>query len=811
MSIRQRGIPTLSRALESCYKGRVTTVRSTVARLFSGSSPFNISELRNNSTHFVAIGADWKVEPISRGTGSSLSIVRVSCGNTVVLAQVLRRDGSGPLPPRFSHGVRGVNVHVDYKENYFATGKFPPVFDRREMSVSSREQRISLQIRKIMESVIVPEAKSVNDIWIKLSVLSADEACDGEIVGINAASVALALSPEISWYGPVGAVRVIFDKDKNNNLSPVPSIRYVSSTKSEDCCDGDESQSGSYQPGSMVVVCSKNGFISIRGDSEELPSNTLKDGIELGYRTIRDTLLDYQLTYAGGKAEERKDNRVITLQGADPAAARRMQHDINGLVSRYYEVYSDSPGSFNDYVQKTIKPKIKEICTSQGRWRSETSRVKGSGCTTMEDIDHVSVASAERLLKDQFWSDGKRPDGRQLLDILSDSVNVGNLPSCHGSSIYSVRGTSVATAVTCGSLSSIQNVENTIFGLEMSRITSLCTFTQDWTRTRNRGYDVDASDYIVSTFSRLIPTINEIPFAFRVNTEILSSDGCHMSPCINGAYAALQNLGLMLKKPLGSATVGLTCKKTPIFLDGEEYQANIDEHGTCDKQSIDGYKVLVDPSGIESVALDATFVCSGTGSKLSSWAYLSNRPVDVTLEILCKMIDIGLKSQKSRLKNMGEILKCQNPPQSRFGEISVHPATLPKLRLDRGAILENIEATTGGKIHLYDNGLLKLFAPSPERYGQLEDAIMQAAGANLVPGRVYKAKVTTIKDFGAFVELPGSDIEALLHISEISSKRITSVEDELKISQEVDVLFQGRDKLGNLRVSTKAVSQEKKK
>ena len=172
------------------------------------------------------------------------------------------------------------------------------------------------------------------------------------------------------------------------------------------------------------------------------------------------------------------------------------------------------------------------------------------------------------------------------------------------------------------------------------------------------------------------------------------------------------------------------------------------------------------------------------------------------------MIDVALKSQKSRLKSLSNVVKGKSHHKAKFGRLSVHPATLPKLQSDKGAILNEIENQTGGKVHVGEDGLINLFAPSSSQYESLEDAVVQAAGANLVPGRIYKARVTTIKDFGAFVELPGSDIEALLHISEISSRRIASVEDELSLKQELDVLFQGRDKMGNLRVSLKGAADK---
>jgi polyribonucleotide nucleotidyltransferase len=170
--------------------------------------------------------------------------------------------------------------------------------------------------------------------------------------------------------------------------------------------------------------------------------------------------------------------------------------------------------------------------------------------------------------------------------------------------------------------------------------------------------------------------------------------------------------------------------------------------------------------------------------------------------MLKSMFDQSFEAQNDHKRNMAKILRGQKQKtRAKFGETSIPPSTLPKLLSDN--TLQQIEETTSGKIYVRDDGVIKLFAPSIEQYTALEDAITSAAGSHLVPGRVYTAQVATIKDFGAFVTLPGSDIQALLHISEISPERIASVEDELSPGEEIQVKYLGRDHLGNLRVSKK--------
>jgi polyribonucleotide nucleotidyltransferase len=142
---------------------------------------------------------------------------------------------------------------------------------------------------------------------------------------------------------------------------------------------------------------------------------------------------------------------------------------------------------------------------------------------------------------------------------------------------------------------------------------------------------------------------------------------------------------------------------------------------------------------------------------------------------------------------------------SKFGDMAIPKSTLSKVIGKDGQVLRHIEEQNRGKVWIDNEGNCKLFAPTPEEYRALQEALMLAAGSRLIPGRSYKGHVTVIKDFGAFVKLPESNIDALLHISEISHDKIKAVEDVLQEGQEIQVQFLGRDQVGSLRVSRKAV------
>lgn len=809
MDYTRRGILALARTLGK-KRTWVKAEDSIIQRRFISHDKSDVVTNGSRKLGFHALGAVWSIEPVPVATSGGLSAVRVSCGDTVVLAQLHTIDDSGPMyTSRPFRASRMPTVSVEYKEHYHAKGKFPPVFDRKETLITFRERRIAAQIQNAVESMIVPESHSKQHVWMKLSVLSSHEDCDSEIVAINAASTALALSPDIKWYGPVGAVRIFFQNEDDNRVSCHVSLRASHESAEGYVKDNYGNATTTDEPSSMMVIGTQNGLVYACGHSREINPKYVKEGLQVGHTAICEQLLAHQLEFSEAKTGTGKGTGQIVLRGADPAAARRIQDQVDTLIAYYLESsYSKGIARFEDYMQSTLVPNIKDFCSGQGRWRSQASRIKGSGCATIDDVLYVSKASIENNLNRRFWKNGTRPDGRTLSDILPGSVETGGLPLCHGSSVYSAGGTSIITAVTCGSLSEASNTEYTISGSTPNRVSSLCVLNESKAHRNTRVHDLNVSNLLTSTFSRILPETTDLPFAFRISTEIIDIDGCLLSSCVNGAAMAMKNIGVRLQHPLGSATVGLASDSPERYFDGEEQTASFNDRGLCEKPKMGAYSLIVDPSGLESFGVDATLTTSGSSSKLSSWTFECNKPIDISLEMTYHMIDLALKSQKSHVKNLGSQMKGQDLSRPKFGQLIVHPATIPKLQNERGVILRDIEAKTGGIIHVEDNGQLKLFAPSSTQYEMLEEAIVQAAGANLVPGRVYKAKVTTIKDFGAFVELPGSDIEALLHISEISSKRIVSVEDELSMLQEVDVLFQGRDKMGNLRVSLKAATDK---
>lgn len=737
-------------------------------------------KFRLRETSFRAVDSDWKIEPLPTtfADGSCM----ITCGETVVLATVMvSAPRAGGKPFRWNDRSNG-KVSVDYKEKYYAAGRIPPPFHKREVAMRENEMVISSRIQNMLQSTVV----SSNDIELKISVLSADRAYDPEVVAANAASVALATAPHIPWYGPVGAVRVVF---RGNEC--VPSMKMG--------LNGD----------SMLVACSKDGVLHVSGQScQGVSPKQIVKGLEIARGVIDKSLLKYQMEYSGITRVD-QDQHVCVAR-ADPAAARRMYSDV---LTRVQKFFNDSPVHIYDlskYAEDHIKPSVKEKCSQEGRWRSEQARIPGTGCATAGDLEFSLGAAVEEMVTSHLSS--KRCDGRKSKEILKGSFQLGSLPLSHGSSSYKAGHTMVMNAVTCASLQEQTHLQHTIHGSHSNRLSNLYS-SNHHSRPEGRyggphfmREDMVHAAFIESAVTPSLPSEEDVPFSFRTNVDIINIDGSVLSTSLNGVSSALQNIGLSLQFPVVSSTVGLSCTYNHSPRRGETHMVDVDgETGSCMiLNDPEKYVCVTDPTGLESLVLDAELVVGGSDKKASAWRFQTLRPTKVSIDMMKCLIDQSFEGQKDHKRNMAKILRGQKQKtRAKFGETSIPPSTLPKILADKGNVVQQIEETTGGKIYVRDDGVIKLFAPSIDQYVALEDAITSAAGSHLVPGRVYTAQVAMIKDFGAFVILPGSDIQALLHISEISPERIASVEDELSPGEEIKVKYLGRDSLGNLRVSKK--------
>lgn len=761
------------------------------------------------------------------------TLVRVTQGGTVVWASMKERaDGRA-----VSRGI----LAVDYKERSFARatlgkgsnaregpGLGAGRHDRRvETVMTDAERWVASRIQRLLEAAIVGVSPK-RRLSVKFTVVSAGGE-DPELVAVNAASAVLGASG-VAWYGPFRAVRVALS-------SAGPAI-----AQKDEVAD------------SMVVVCDWQGHVMYMRGAASTPQTL--DEVVAGVRVAQE-YIQTQIEEGGLEAAEEVGGKTLSLPGADPAAGRRIIDQVARMLESYLaslgSAWAASLDDVTHHIESVVKPGVMEDLQRQGRWRHEASRIKGSGCVTMQDLDYTIASTLQNLLRGAIRArdvegEGTGGDGR---DDTSGIVEVGHIPASHSSSMYTAGGTVVISAATCARhvgegvepVAIPPSGEPTIVAgiTDDARVSSVFLTCSHGTSTgSNSGPVIGSNDYddleraafVRVAVSGMLPLQEVLPFAIRTNTEVLISNAVagigSLSAAVNGMSAAL-NLSLLAnhtgsnrykKRAKGTlwtaAAIGLSYRYPPGSLDGEERHLPLNKHGWCVPPSIDGYDVLRDVSGMASLVTDAELTIAGSahgkGRTMSAWALNCHAPTRITHTMIRHGISEAMDAQESRRKELAQAIRRPSGAPRReqhavFGELAVSTASMPKLLADKASILRRIEDNTGCLVHVKEPGMLCLFAPSSDAYAMLEDQICAAVGAFLVPNRVYKATVKAVKDFGAFVSLPRCDVEAMLHISEVSQERIASIDDELAVGDVIDVVFLGEDSQGGLRVSKRRATR----
>lgn len=769
------------------------------------------------------------------------TLLRLTQGDTVVLASMRERaDG---------RAASGGILAVEYKERSFARAsssagrrsRFGPVagagrHDRRvETVMTDMERCVASRIQRVLEAAIVgvPPKRRVS---VKFTVVSAGGE-DPELVAVNAASAVLGASG-IAWYGPFRAVRVAFSSD---------GAAVVHADEMHD---------------SMLVVCDWRGHVMyMRGvaSTPRAPDQVLA-GLRLAQEYIQAQTAACS-THGAGR-DEVLNGETLSLPGADPAAGRRILDQVEAKLGSYLaSLGSTEGGSLNDvthYIESVVKPEIMEDLQRQGRWRHEAARIKGSGCVTMHDLDYTIAGALQNILRRSIparnvGDEGKGEDGG---DDVSAAAEVGHIPAPHASSIYTAGGTVIESTVTCVRYvaegmepAAIPTPDDgpTIVAdfAEDARVSSVFLTCSHGTRagpnpssTNGAGdfHDLERAAFVRDAVSGMLPPPEVLPFAIRTNTEVLSCDAVAgigtISAAVNGMSAAVSmsllanHTGSNRYKKRAKATswaaaaIGLSYRHPPGSLDGEERDLSLNKQGWCVPPAIDGYSVLPEVGGMASLITDAELTIAGPahgeGRSISSWVLHCHAPTRITHAMICDGITVAMDAQEGRRTELARADRGPGKAPRRkqhavFGDLAVSTASMPRLLADKASILRRIEENTSGcLVHVKEPGLLCLFAPSSDAYAKLEDQLCAAVGAFLVPNRVYKATVKAVKDFGAFVSLPRCDVEALLHISEVSQERIASIEDGLAVGDVIDVVFLGEDSQGGLRVSKRRVTRPAK-
>ena len=667
----------------------------------------------------------------------------VTQGESVVLATAV----ASPDP---KEGIDFFPLTVDYREYAYAGGRIPGGFIKREGRPSEREILTSRQIDRPVRPLF-PEGFR-NETQVIVLVFSADKENDPDVIGINAASAALALS-DIPFGGPVGAVRV---GQVNGEFMVNPTY-----TERRDSAIN------------ITVVATKHGIVMVESGSSEVSEETVIGAIEFGHEEIKKIIAGIeQLVELAGKPK-----REVTAPEFDTVYYSALRAKVGDRLADALDT-KKHPKADSYALVKQIKTELAaEFADSENAVEEKKKLAK------------YFEALRENIFREQVTKERIRPDRRAFDQIRPITIEVGVLPRTHGSALFTRGETQALVTATLGTSDDSQRLE-TFEGEQKKRFMLHYNFPPfsvgEVGRMTGVGRrEVGHGALAERAVSAVLPSEEDSPYSLRVVSDILESNGSSSMASVCGASLALMDAGIPLKSAVAGIAMGLV-------KEGEEYAILTDIAGAEDHYGDMDFKVAGTRKGITALQMDIKI--SGITGQIMREALEQARHGRL---FLLDTMDAALNGPRD--------IKSKYAPQIRTLQIPTDK--IRDLIGPGGKTIRGIIEATQVKIDVDDTGRVNVASSDEEG---LKEALAMINDLTAVPeiGKTYLGKVVRLAEFGAFVEIfPGTD--GLLHVSEIAEHRVKDVKDELREGDQVLVKVLGVE--GNrIKLSRKALLREQR-
>lgn len=666
--------------------------------------------------------------------------VLVRYGETVVLvtstASKEAREGMDFFP-----------LTVDYEEKMYAVGKMPGGFLRRE----GRPGNSAILNARLIDRPIRPlfDKRCRNDIHVMATVLSVDYDNAPELCGMLGASASLGIS-DIPWDGPIAGVRV-GRIDGKFVINPTQEQLKVSTLN-------------------ITVAGSETAILMVEGGAQEAPEEDVLDAIMFGHETIKE-LVAFQKKII---EEVGKLKRTLIF----PEIPEEIKTAIYAYAERPLKEAIFNPDKLTreahmEEVRKEAETHFKEIYPE-------------NGSDITECLNHLT----KEIVRHMISVDKIRPDGRALDEIRPISCEVGLLPRVHGSALFTRGQTQALTITTLAPMSETQIIDDLTQETEKRYIHqyNFPSYSVGETKSsrgpgrREIGHGALAERALIP----VIPTVEEFPYAIRVVSEILESNGSSSQASVCGSTMSLMNAGVPIKAPVAGIAMGLV---------------NEGEHFT----------VLTDIQGMEDALGDMDFKVAGTAKGITA-IQMDIKIHGLSREILLAALQ---QAQKGRMFILGKMAECIDKPAEHLSPYAPKIITLT-IPVDRirdvigsgGKIINKIISETGVKMDVEEDGHVYIATPDEEAAQRAKKWVEELTHEVQV-GETYLGKVTRLMKFGVFVEiLPGK--EGMVHVSQLATRRVEKPEDVVHEGDEIMVKVTEIDDKGRINLSRKALLQEKK-
>ena len=665
--------------------------------------------------------------------------VMVTYGETSVLCCVT-------AAPRPRDGIDFFPLSVDFEEKLYAVGRIPGSFNRREGRPGEKGILTSRVIDRPIRPLFPHDFR--NDVSVMCTVMSVDHDCSPEICGLIGTSAALAIS-DIPWNGPVGALKVGL-VDGKLVFNPTSEQRKVSDLD-------------------VTVVSTGKKVVMIEAGANQVPNDVMFEAIRMAHE---------------------ENQKQIALIGQMVAEIGTPKFDYphadfdEELFQKIVDATMDQAKAAMDTDDKNVR---------EARWNQLIEKWHE---LFLEDypemdkyLDEITYKFQKKIVK-AWLLEGHRVDGRQKNEIRPLSAEVGVLPRVHGSGLFTRGQTQVLSVATLDTLSANQKLD-TIWEETEKRYMHHYNFP---------GYSVGEAKPARSPGRReighgalaerallpVIPPVEEFPYAIRVVSEVVSSNGSTSQGSICGSTLALMDAGVPISAPVAGISCGLIQDDDGSFTTFIDIQGVEDFHGEMD------FKVAGTKKGITAIQMDL----KNDGLTME----IIKNALDITYDARCQILD----------QIMLPCIAEPRPEVSKYAPkmITMHidPDKIREVIGKGGSVIQKIVAESGAKIDIDDDGTIHIASPDAESCAIAKKCIDDIVFVPEV-GKLYYGRVVRLMTFGAFVELaPGKD--GLVHISKLADKRIEKVEDACKVGDMMWVKVTEIDEKGRVNLSHKDAMKE---
>ncbi|KAE8783830.1 polyribonucleotide nucleotidyltransferase 2, mitochondrial [Hordeum vulgare] len=666
--------------------------------------------------------------------------VVISMEDTNVLSTVAAAKSSDPVRDFLP-------LTVDYQEKQYAQGVIPTTYMRREGAPKERE----LLCGRIIDRPIRPlfPRGFYHEVQITVNVLSSDGKQDPDVMAANASSAALMLS-DIPWNGPIGVIRV-GRIDGNFVLNPTVDELGLSDLN-------------------LVYACSRDKTLMIDVQAREITERDLQAGMKLAHSEAV-KYIDPQIRLAKRAGKEKREYKLSMISDESYEKIRTLSE------APIEEVFTDkSYGKFErgealQNITESVKEKLEEECDEE----------------SLKFLPKAVDTVRKQVIRKRIIKEGLRVDGRRLDEVRPLYCESSTYPILHGSALFSRGDTQVLCTVTLGAPGDAQRLDS-IVGPPTKRFMLHYSFPPfSINEVAKRGglnrREVGHGTLAEKALLAVLPPEGDFPYTVRVNSEVMASDGSTSMASVCGGSMALMDAGIPVREHVAGVSVGLVSEADPTTGD------------------ISSYRILTDILGLEDHLGDMDFKIAGTRRGITA-IQLDIKPAGIPLDIVCESLEPARKARNQILDRMDQEISTaraiNDGSSPRLATLSFSSNSLRKLLFHR----KKIEQDTGARVSVSD-GTVTIVAKTQPIMDKAIEKVEFLVGREIEVGKTYKGIVSSIKEYGAFVDFNGGQ-QGLLHISELSHEPVSKVSDIISVGQALSLTCIGQDVRGNIKLSLKA-------